>query len=155
MLSDETIKRIADKHAIRYGGKEFVAKDIEAAIREALSALPPQQKGERGELVKRLRWEADKLEPPSSFTFNEKGEKTGLHPQAYLLREAAAFIESNGEDAAKWREYQRMIRSPGHDVAEFYPPDDAARSQGEGESDEDTAERKLLQRDPKFITETC
>ena len=47
------------------------------------------------DLTKRLRYEADRLEPPSSFTFNERGEKTGLHPTAYLFRQAADALEQS------------------------------------------------------------
>ena len=45
------------------------------------------------------------------------------------LREAAHALSSLSEDAEKWRNQQRMLRSNGHDVDEYYK--DSALSAGD------------------------
>lgn len=62
-----------------------VARDHERAAKAVSQVV---------QLIAELEREAERLEPRSSWRFNEKGGKLGLHPMAYLLRKAASELTS-------------------------------------------------------------
>jgi len=53
-------------------------------------------------LAERLTSEADRLDPPYLHEFNEKGQRLGHHPHAYLLRQAATELKQADEAAQNW-----------------------------------------------------
>lgn len=60
------------------------------------------------ELQARLTSEANRLDPPAYWEFNEQGQKLGLHSMAHLLRAAAAALQAQAEEIAELKRQQEI-----------------------------------------------